>query len=192
MAATSTPKAQPSMSRAVKRFHDLPVPTLPSALAKFRSGVAPIRLETGRYERLDNDVNDRICPFCNVDIEDEMHRIQAPTRIHTKRCAFVIQYGIFNHLLVISDHRHFLYYTNAWKGKKQSDEDFARFLAVHNSIVPSNLWLLANGRDEIIHVISAVSVLIVRYFKPYKCKIYNAHVSDLTRHLIVGCYGTAW
>ena len=42
-----------------------------SALAKFRCGVAPIRLETGRYERL--DVNDRICPICNIGIEDEMH-----------------------------------------------------------------------------------------------------------------------
>ena len=42
-----------------------------SALAKFRTGVAPIRLETGRYERL--DVNNRICPICNIGIEDEMH-----------------------------------------------------------------------------------------------------------------------
>ena len=32
-----------------------------SALAKFRCGVAPIRLETGRYENL--SVEQRVCPF---------------------------------------------------------------------------------------------------------------------------------
>ena len=42
-----------------------------SALAKFRCGVAPIRVETGRYERL--DLNERICPVCTHGIEDEMH-----------------------------------------------------------------------------------------------------------------------
>ena len=43
------------------------------ALAKFRFGVAPIRLETGRYEGL--PIEDRICPFCNddVSVEDEKH-----------------------------------------------------------------------------------------------------------------------
>ena len=33
-----------------------------SAMAKFRMGVAPIRLETGRYEGL--SVEDRLCPLC--------------------------------------------------------------------------------------------------------------------------------
>ena len=42
-----------------------------SALAKFRCGVAPIRLETGRYERL--AVNNRICPLCNREVENEVH-----------------------------------------------------------------------------------------------------------------------
>ena len=40
-------------------------------MAKFRSGTAPIRLETGRYERL--DIVDRICPICKSGIEDEVH-----------------------------------------------------------------------------------------------------------------------
>ena len=44
-----------------------------SALAKFRCGVAPIRLETGRYEKL--PVNERFCPFCLDCIEDECHVI---------------------------------------------------------------------------------------------------------------------
>lgn len=43
-----------------------------SAFAKFRCGVAPIKIETGRYENL--AVEERICPFCN-NIEDEMHVI---------------------------------------------------------------------------------------------------------------------
>lgn len=41
-----------------------------AAFAKFRCGVAPIRIETGRFENI--DVNQRLCHFCNV-IEDEMH-----------------------------------------------------------------------------------------------------------------------
>ena len=43
-----------------------------SAFAKFRCGVAPIKIETGRYENL--DVNQRLCPFCSS-FEDEMHVI---------------------------------------------------------------------------------------------------------------------
>ena len=43
-----------------------------SALAKFRCGVAPIRLETGRYEHL--PVEQRKCIFCSSNvIETEMH-----------------------------------------------------------------------------------------------------------------------
>ena len=43
-----------------------------SAFAKFRCGVASIKIETGRYESL--AVEERICPFCR-NIEDEMHVI---------------------------------------------------------------------------------------------------------------------
>ena len=41
-----------------------------AALSKFRCGVAPIRVETGRYENL--ALNDRLCPFCNT-VESEIH-----------------------------------------------------------------------------------------------------------------------
>ena len=41
-----------------------------AAFSKFRCGVAPLRIETGRYERL--NVSDRKCPFCD-NIEDESH-----------------------------------------------------------------------------------------------------------------------
>ena len=42
-----------------------------SALAKFRCGVAPLKIETGRYVNL--DVNERVCFHCNNIIEDEEH-----------------------------------------------------------------------------------------------------------------------
>ena len=42
-----------------------------SAFAKFRCGVAPLKLETGRYEGIIEI--DRLCPICNNDIEDECH-----------------------------------------------------------------------------------------------------------------------
>ena len=41
-----------------------------AALSKFRCGVAPIRLEIGRYENL--SVEERKCPFCNI-VESECH-----------------------------------------------------------------------------------------------------------------------
>jgi hypothetical protein len=44
-----------------------------SALAQFRCGVAPIRLETGRYEGLPE--KDRVCPFCPNTVENELHVI---------------------------------------------------------------------------------------------------------------------
>ena len=44
-----------------------------SAFAKFRCGVARIRIETGRYEGL--DLNSRTCPLCRNAIEDEKHVI---------------------------------------------------------------------------------------------------------------------
>ena len=42
-----------------------------SALAKFCAGVAPLRLETGRYENL--AVNQRTCFNCNESVESERH-----------------------------------------------------------------------------------------------------------------------
>lgn len=44
-----------------------------AAFAKFRCGVAPLRLETGRYENL--SLENRICPFCDNCIETEAHVI---------------------------------------------------------------------------------------------------------------------
>ena len=46
-----------------------------SAFAKFRCGVAPLRIETGRYEN--KEVNERVCFICNDQIEDEKHVLLA-------------------------------------------------------------------------------------------------------------------
>ena len=43
-----------------------------AAFAKFRCGVAPLRIETGGFENL--DANQRLCYVCNV-VEDESHVI---------------------------------------------------------------------------------------------------------------------
>ena len=42
-----------------------------SAFAKFRMGVAPLRIETGRYERLEEE--QRVCFNCGDAIESEEH-----------------------------------------------------------------------------------------------------------------------
>ena len=42
-----------------------------SALAKFRKGVAPLRVETGRYESL--QLGQRVCFNCKNSVEDERH-----------------------------------------------------------------------------------------------------------------------
>ncbi len=42
-----------------------------SAIAKFRSGITPICLETEWYEYL--NVNEKICPISNIEVESEEH-----------------------------------------------------------------------------------------------------------------------
>ena len=45
-----------------------------SALAKFRCGVAPLKIETGRYGMNRLPANERLCEFCeNNEVEDEFH-----------------------------------------------------------------------------------------------------------------------
>ena len=41
------------------------------ALAHFRCGVAPIRIETGRYDG--TILSERVCSYCKDEIEDECH-----------------------------------------------------------------------------------------------------------------------
>ena len=84
-----------------------------SAFAKFRCGVAPIRIETGRYEGL--SIEERICPFCS-DIEDEKHVLldcrvynDLRTSLLDKALYFVPGFSDLSSLekfkILLSDHR---------------------------------------------------------------------------------------
>ncbi|KAK6191131.1 hypothetical protein SNE40_002872 [Patella caerulea] len=44
-----------------------------SAIAKLRCGVLPLAIETGRYCKPPIPLIDRICPLCNIEIENEIH-----------------------------------------------------------------------------------------------------------------------
>ncbi len=44
-----------------------------SAFARFRCGVAPLRIETGRYENISE--NERFSPFCFNQVESELHAV---------------------------------------------------------------------------------------------------------------------
>lgn len=57
-------KTEPYLNCVMSKAHR-------SAYAKFRCGVAPIRLETGRYERLEE--RERTCFHCKTVIENEEH-----------------------------------------------------------------------------------------------------------------------
>jgi hypothetical protein len=57
-----------------------------SALSKFRSGVAPLRIETGRFEGL--PVEQRFCPFCRTHVEDEFHVIMQCDKYNDIRDTF--------------------------------------------------------------------------------------------------------
>jgi hypothetical protein len=57
----------------VEKYVELNIPkNVRSAMAMFRCGVLPLRIETGRYKS--EPIEDRICVFCNLnEIETEKH-----------------------------------------------------------------------------------------------------------------------
>ena len=64
-----------------------------SKLAKLRSSTLPLRIETGRFERL--AVSDRLCKFCDVipaNVETEYHFVFECTKYNTERAV------LFNHV----------------------------------------------------------------------------------------------
>ena len=61
-----------TLEKIMKNHEKIMGAYLRSALAKFRCGVAPIRIETGRYERL--PLESRLCSQCNS-VENECHII---------------------------------------------------------------------------------------------------------------------
>ena len=74
------------------------------ALAKFRTGTAPLRIETGRYELL--PVNERRCFNCNA-VEDELHVLIHCPLYEDIRC------DLFNNAISVCDM--FNYFTDIEK-----------------------------------------------------------------------------
>jgi hypothetical protein len=57
-----------------EKYIQIPLsPSLRSILAQFRTGVLPLRIETGRFTSPYTHLESRICEICNREIEDEKH-----------------------------------------------------------------------------------------------------------------------
>ena len=52
------------LSLNIKKYHR-------SLFAQFRFGILPLQIEIGRYRNI--NLVDRICPICNISVEDEIH-----------------------------------------------------------------------------------------------------------------------
>ena len=64
------------------------------SLAKFRSGTAPIKVETGRYQNL--DLSERICCHCTSCIEDEEHVLMICPIYDDLRLSFISEALLVN------------------------------------------------------------------------------------------------
>ena len=71
------------------------------ALAQFRAGVAPIRIETGRYEGLPEE--QRLCPHCSDVVESEFHVILKCTLYNEIRESLFRTVSDRNHNFVTMD-----------------------------------------------------------------------------------------
>jgi hypothetical protein len=72
------------------------------AMALFRCGVAPIRLETGRYENL--SIHERTCFNCTDTVEDEIHvMLHCPLYLQFREDLFESARTIVNNFDNLSD-----------------------------------------------------------------------------------------
>ena len=79
-----------------------------SAFAKFRCGVAPLRIETGRYEN--KNVNERVCFICHDQIEDEKHvLLYCPLYADLRERLFNEVKRSNVHFIILSDDDKFIY-----------------------------------------------------------------------------------
>ena len=79
-----------------------------SAFAKFRCGVAPLKIETGRYER--KDVHERVCFNCSSTLEDERHvLLNCPLYEDLRQTMFIDILGVNNNFSELSDEDKFIY-----------------------------------------------------------------------------------
>ena len=79
-----------------------------SALAKFRCGVAPLRLETGRFEGM--SLEERLCPLCQTEIETEVHSIIKCSAFNDLRTTlFNYCTNIYTDFMLLSDLEKFVF-----------------------------------------------------------------------------------
>ncbi len=81
-----------------------------SAFAKFRCGVAPLKIETGRYER--KELDERLCINCD-NVEDEKHvLLKCPLYEDLRQSMFIDVVGHNNNFLTLSDNEKNLFLFN--------------------------------------------------------------------------------
>jgi hypothetical protein len=86
---------EPYLTRCVNRLER-------RALAKFRCGVAPLALETGRYRQI--AVEDRTCFNCSGKIENEMHVLAVcPLYNDLRQCAYTKIVGLVPGFGILND-----------------------------------------------------------------------------------------
>ena len=79
-----------------------------AAFAKFRCGVAPLKIETGRY--INQPVEERFCPVCNDGIEDEEHAlIKCTAYEHERSILFDKILEFDNTFTQLTDHEKFIF-----------------------------------------------------------------------------------
>jgi hypothetical protein len=79
-----------------------------AALSKFRCGVAPLKIETGRYEAL--PINERICFNCSNSIEDELHvLVKCPLYSQIREALYIDICKTNDRFLMYSDSEKFIY-----------------------------------------------------------------------------------
>ena len=79
-----------------------------SSFAKFRCGVAPLAIETGRYEN--KNINERICFICKDKIEDEKHVIlQCPLYADLRNDLYIEASNCNTDFNILSDSEKFVY-----------------------------------------------------------------------------------
>jgi hypothetical protein len=81
-----------------------------SAFVKFRCGVAPLKIETGRYER--RELNERLCINCD-NIEDEKHvLLKCSLYEDLRQSMFIDVVGHNNNVLTLSDNEKCIFLFN--------------------------------------------------------------------------------
>ena len=79
-----------------------------SAFAKFRCGVAPLKLETGRYEK--KEVHERTCFNCSSIVEDEIHVIlKCPLYVDLRQIMIHEALHFNEHFNLLSDNEKFIF-----------------------------------------------------------------------------------